>query len=369
MLVVHLIDDLGLGGAETMLFQIMKFRTDIGLQYKVISLGEAHYYEKAIQELGVQVIDISFRKHPLSSIPVIIKEIKDSDLLCCWMYHANLIGFFLGKIAKVKRIIWCIRHSSIDKKTDKPRTLMINKICARLSSKVDCVAFNGNAAKEAHESIGYSPKNGIVLRNGCDCSLFCPNPNAQKKMHNEFGISNDKRIILSVTRNHPIKDIPTFIMAISLLKKNNYNIVAIMCGSGVTDESVDILDLCKKNSLSIGTDIKLIGPRSDVQYMMAGCDMFVLHSAGEAFPNTLIQAMACGCMCVATDVGEVRKVLKNDSLIVKPGNASDLADKISEMISLSNEMSSIIRNQLRDRALCEYNIKNVVTEYERLFLR
>ena len=46
--VVHLIASLGKGGAETMLYQVLRCRTREDLSYKVVSLGESHYYEEPV---------------------------------------------------------------------------------------------------------------------------------------------------------------------------------------------------------------------------------------------------------------------------------------------------------------------------------
>lgn len=350
-----------------MLFQIIKYRSDLNLDYKIISLGETHYYESALRDMGIPVVELSITKHPISSLLKLYKEVKKADSLCCWMYHSNLIGLFVGKLAGIKQIIWCIRHSNLDERMNSPLTMRINKLCGKLSKKIDVVAYNGQAARKAHENIGYFEKKGVVLNNGCDCTIFSPNPSSRKRLHEEFRISDEKTVILSVTRNHPIKDIPTFIEAFSLLKAKKKNSVAIMCGSGVTSRCDEIIKLCKGKGLIVGDDIRLLGPRSDVSYLMAGSDLFCLHSAGEAFPNTLIQAMASGCLCVATDVGEVRKVLNNKDWIVKSGNATEMAEKMTKALSLSGESMYSLRQEFRNRVLHEYNIEKVVKEYEKIF--
>ncbi len=364
--VAHLIVGLGLGGAETNLYQLLEHRTSTEIEYCVVSLGESHFYEEPIRRLGIQVTEVNLKRKPVSSLIQIMRQIKGASTLCCWMYHANFLGFFLGRLLGINRIIWCIRHSSIEAETNSKLTLRINRWCAKLSKRVTTVAYNGEKAREVHESIGYYKDNGIVLPNGCDCSVFCPEKNASEKLHDELGIPYNKKIVLSVTRNHPIKDIPTFVSAFSLLKVTHRGVVAVMCGNGVVKDE-DLKRLCHKNDLIIDQDIFLLGQRTDVNYLMAGSNLFVLHSAGEAFPNVLIQAMACKCMCIATDVGDVKSVLNNNSLIVKPGNPTELANKMAEVLSIPDMQADRIQQQLRNRVLSNYSIEKVINEYERIF--
>ena len=90
--VTHLIAGLGLGGAETMLYQLLLHRKDNSIIHRVISLGAETYYEQPIKDLGIDLIVVPFKKNPIGSISKIKKLIKDTDTLCCWMYYGNFIG-------------------------------------------------------------------------------------------------------------------------------------------------------------------------------------------------------------------------------------------------------------------------------------
>jgi len=101
--------------------------------------------------------------------------------------------------------------------------------------------------------------------------------------------------------------------------------------------------------------------------MMAGCDLYVLHSAGEAFPNTLIQAMSCGCVCVATDVGDVRRILDDDELIVPAQNSEELSSVIERALEFNDEKKNGISNRNRDIVVRNYSIQEAVKKYEELY--
>lgn len=364
--VTHLIVGLGKGGAETMLYQTLKYRSSSDITYSVVSLGASHYFEEPIRELGINVTVLQFEEKPIASLIRLLKIARQTDTLCCWMYHANLIGYGIGRLAGVKRIVWCIRHSNLDSNFNKERTLKINRLCAKLSKNVAAIAYNGERAREVHEAIGYCKKKGIILDNGCDCDEYAPSINAGIELRQEIGISGNKRIVLSVTKDHPIKDVPTFIKAFAMLRSKLSDIVAVMCGIGIEPGNERISLLCQENNLVVGRDIFLLGIRHDVSHLLAACDLYVLHSAGEAFPNTLLQAMACGCLCVATDVGDTRRVLGNDNCIVPAKAWCDLFVRIFELLTLPVYMAESYQRANRIRVTGMFNIRKIINQYENL---
>lgn len=364
--VTHLITGLGKGGAETMLYQLLKYRSQRDVSYQVVSLGASFYYEEPIRELGIEVVVLNLRKKPISSLIRLVRLVRISDTLCCWMYHANLLGYFAGKMMGVKRIVWCIHHSNLDSGLNKKTTLNINRICAKLSKSVSVITYSGQRARDVHEHVGYCQDKGLLLDNGCDCEEFAPTESAGRLLREELLIPDDKKIVLSVTRDHPIKDIPTFVKSFSMLHQERPDTVAVLCGAGVTCSNERISALCNEQNLTIGRDIFLLGMRHDVPYIMAACDLFVLHSAGEAFPNVLIQAMACECLCVTTDVGDAAMILNDASCVVSPENPVLLKDKMEEKLALDREEKECAQRRNRERITASYSIQRVVTEYEKL---
>ena len=365
--VTHLIAGLGKGGAETMLYQVLKYRTDRGTAHQVVSLGGARYYEGPIRELGVPVTELAFRTRPASGLLRLVKLLRGTDTLCCWMYHANFVGWIAGRLARVPRVVWCIRHPTLDPALNKKLTLRISAFCAKRSSQVAAVTYNGEKARAVHEAAGYCSEKSVVLVNGCDCEEYIPNPNAAAEIRQELGLSPAQRILLSVTRDHPGKDVPTFLAAVALLRRERPDIVGVSCGSGIEPANIPLAEACASNGLTFGKDIFLLGQRHDVPQLLAACDVYALHSAEEAFPNTLLQAMSCGCLCAATDVGDVKHILPDGRWIIPPGSADILAEKIIELLELPPEAAQNIRAQNRRTVREKFDIRQIVKQYEALF--
>lgn len=365
--IAHLIIGLGKGGAETMLFQILRNKKNTDLRYKVISFGASDYYSPYIKELGVDVVVVDIKKHPFSFWGRLCKEIADYDVICCWMYHANYIGQHIAKRFKSKKVIWLIRHSNLDPKLNSRFTILINKMCAKKSHRVTCIAYNGSVAKTVHESIGYDKTKGIVINNGCDCEYYHKIPTAKKEICKSLGINMESVIILSASKDTPIKDVPTFVKAFSLLHQQHNETIAIMCGMGIDKTNKRIIGLFEENGLILDKDFFLLGLRHDMNYLFSACDCYVLHSAGEAFPNTLVQAMACESLCVSTDVGDASTILANERMVVSPQDPIALSAAITNAIEINQSQRIILGRDNRQRVIANYSIQKIVDEYERLF--
>lgn len=363
--VVHLIAGLGKGGAETMLYQVLQYGHREG--QSVISFGESHYYEPLLAELGVEVTELPLRRRPVSTLLRLTRLLRETDTLCCWMYHASFFGFLAGKAAGVGRIVWCIHHSNLDPALNSRMTLLLSRICARWSKHVDAVAYVGLECRAVHEAIGYAGEKGCILDNGCDCAAYHPDSAARESLLCELGISPSEKIILSVTKDIPIKDIPTFLHAFGTLRRCRGGVAAVLCGMGVVPENPRLSALCEEEGLTVGKDVFLLGLRHDVPRLLSGCDLYVLHSAGEAFPVTLVQAMSCGCVCLTTDVGDTRRILARDDCVLSSGDRAALTEKMAWALSLPIEERERIGQENRRHAQAEYDIRRVVQAYEELW--
>ena len=349
-----------------MLYQVLKHRTEDAPSYCVVSLGLSHYYEKHIRDLGIDVVELNLRNHPFISLRELKRTLRGSDTLCCWMYVSNLIGYLFGR-KKVNRLVWGVTHSNLSKSHNSKKTLIINKICAHLSSNVDLIAYNGYRAMEVHRKSGYKPRKDCLINNGLDLTEYCPDSDAGKRFRSVNGIDNTLKVVLSVSRNHPIKDLPTFIKAYSLVAKHRDNTLAVMCGTGVTEDNQELREICEKNGLIVGKNILLLGLVENVPEALNCGDVYVLHSAGEAFPNTLIQAMACGVPVVSTDVGDVKKIIGKGDYVAEVGDYEAIAFMIEKILDMCEEEKSEMIKHNRTLVISKYNIETVVKEYEGLY--
>ena len=144
--ILHIISGLGDGGAEGVLYRLIKDQDDLH-EHHVLSLTDFGKYGDALRAAGVNVraIGLSRKKIKLSKFIELIKVIKalEPDLIQTWMYHA---GFNWGYCCKIyqrnSNIVWNIRHSDLIPGEDSRLTIIIAKISAFfhiLFQKKSCV--------------------------------------------------------------------------------------------------------------------------------------------------------------------------------------------------------------------------------------
>jgi glycosyltransferase involved in cell wall biosynthesis len=74
--------------------------------------------------------------------------------------------------------------------------------------------------------------------------------------------------------------------------------------------------------------------RAETARLLASADMLVLPSYHEAMPLSVLEALAAGVPVVATPVGSLPDILKNEenALLVPPGDPAALADAIARLL-------------------------------------
>jgi len=367
--VTHLISGLAKGGAETALYNLIKYQSDKeNIEYTVVSLGLYHYYEDKLKSLGCRLVDVDILHHPIKGLRTVRREMKAADTVCSWMYYSNLLSYYIARFSSVSGLIWFVRHADLSKSNNGRKTLAVNRLCARKSKSrlVKKIVYNGDLARRLHEEAGYDKTKSLSVYNGCDLDVYKFDPDSRKKVFSKLGIDENSRVLLSVARDSKIKDVPLFVSSLAKLKEEHPDLVGVICGMGIDENNAELTALIKQKGLTLGRDIFLLGRRDDLPELFSACDVYVLHSAGEAVPNALIQAMACECLCVATDVGDVRHIIY-DSAIVPPRNVDAMAEKINSVLSLSEDEKAKLRRQNGDIARKKFDIKNVVLTYEAIF--
>lgn len=125
--------------------------------------------------------------------------------------------------------------------------------------------------------------------------------------------------------NH-VKGHRELIEAISILKNEKYDISVDFIGEGNLIEEFQSY----AESLGVGQHINFIGKFSTadkVRQKLMDSDMFVFPSHAEGLPRVLIEAMAVGLPCIATNVNGIPELL-NEEYLVKVGDTKEIAAKI-----------------------------------------
>lgn len=367
--IVHIITGLGTGGAETSLLRLLSASNRDRFNPYVISLTNAGPLSERISHLGIPVrflgID-AYRPNIFLFIKLVVwlREIHPA-VIQTWMYHADLIGGLAGFFTRAP-VVWGIRNTSLDPLAVKSNTIRIVHLNARLSGWLPRrIVSCSETARRAHVNVGFSPNKFVVIPNGFDLSDFHPNPAARTSLRRELGLPPNTFLIGLVARFDPLKDHQSFFRAATIFCQAHLQAHFLLCGDGISWSNEVLSGWI--DAAGIRQNCHLLGRRDDIQHIMAGLDVNTLASIGEAFPNVLGEAMACGVPCVTTDVGDAAEIVGDTGIVVPPRDAHALAEGWERMINLSTQERHELGQRARARIQTHYQIGEVVQRYQQLY--
>lgn len=367
MKIVHVITGLEGGGAEAVLFRLC--RADTADEHAVISLVDDGTYGQPLRDAGVAVHCLRMPRGRVTFAGSRrlwrLLRASQADVVQTWMYHADLLGGVFARLAGLRRVFWGIRNSNLERGTSRFSTIAIARLCAALSRfvphRIVCCA---QRAAAIHVELGYDRSRIIVIPNGYDLGQFRPDPAARARLRREWQVGEATTLLGMVGRFDPQKDHENLLQALEMVQRRGIDFRCVLVGDGMTPDNPALAGWIDARGL--GGRVLALGRRSDVPVVMSALDLLVLSSRyGEAFPNVLAEAMACGTPCVTTDVGDSAEIVGGTGWVVRPGSAEDLAVAIGEAIASISQEDEWRRRQVACRARVEarYGIEAMVAAY------
>lgn len=368
--VVFLITGLNGGGAETMLFHMMRMIDRDRFEPVVISLMDRGRLGDAIAALGVPVHTIGMtpgRPTPGAFIRMVkITRAARPDVIQGWMHHGNLAAQFVSIFVRA-RVCWCIQNSFRSFSLMKPLTRLAVWLTARMSRLAAKIVFVSKVSRSQYEGLGFNPERGCVIPNGADAVLYQPSMEARRSVREELGLSPDAILIGLIGRYHPQKDHATFLRAAAILARNRPEVHFLLAGAGVDRANATLADLVR--SIEIDSRVHLLGERSDMPRLNAALDIATSSSSfGEALSLALVEAMACAVPCVVTDVGDSAILVGKTGVVVPPMDAQALANGWERLVAGGPQMRRELGEAARQRAEESFSISSIVRRYENLYL-
>jgi glycosyltransferase involved in cell wall biosynthesis len=111
----------------------------------------------------------------------------------------------------------------------------------------------------------------------------------------------------------------------------------------------------------------LLGLRNDMPELMAAMDVLTSSSYGEAFPNVLGEAMACGVLCAVTDVGDSAYIVGDTGRVVASGDMAGLAAALEALLALPPAEKTALGERAHARVAEHFEIGKVVGQYEAFY--
>ena len=363
----HLITGLDRGGAEMMLLKLMRGADSARYRHVVYVLSPALALLPDFRNAGVEVRPLNVHGFGglLKALWIVrCAAVRERPaLMMSWLHHADLFSVLLKVCLPSLPIIWNLRCSVLNLGELPRLNLILVRLLALLSFIPSAVVTNSQAGRSAHAAVGYRPRRWVLLPNGFDLEVFCPDRSDGELLRKELGLGKEDFIVGTVGRYHPMKGYGILAAAADQVSREYPNIRFMMVGKGLDQSNLVLVASLENAALAT----ILLGERSDVPRLMNAFDVMLLTSNSEGFPNVIGEAMACAVPCVATDVGDCREVIGETGMVVEAGSPAAVAAALGRMIKLSSEERAGLGAQARQRVEKHFGMPAIVRRYEGLF--
>lgn len=212
---------------------------------------------------------------------------------------------------------------------------------ARFARKANvCMASSQHEVDECYKNYGFKP---VLKPHSIDVAGFSGRIKSSQVKNEIFG--KGKRILLSVCRLEPRKDLVTLLEAMRILKNSGFSdMQAVIVGEGIQGDFLK--NKCRQ--MGLGDMVRFAGRVSDddLPSYYSSADIFVLPTLYEGFGIVYLEAMAVGLPIVSTLVGAVPEVVDGAGILIEHKNPGLLAKKIEELLS-----DKILYDELAKRSL------------------
>ncbi len=358
---VHIISNLGVGGAETVLYQLLRRLDMKQFDHKVIYFYDGPYVQK-IRDLGIpvyQIKGIMFLYDPIFLFRFfsLIKQLQP-DCLHTVLWSAN----FLGRIAAWKYVLPLVQslHNNQDQNGFLRR--LIDRFSPKVSGPVVAVS-EGVGQSIALYTPWITNQRVCVIKNGIDSFEVQKQAALDHLSREDLGLSSDHFVIGTVGRFEPVKNFSFLLTAFAVLYDKYRKERLVLVGQGSQEQFL------RRRAYYLGIDeaVTFVTGQSAYKYY-ALFDCFVMTSYKEGLSMALLEAMSMGLPCIVISSELQHDVLVNEKngLLIAPGNPQFLADAL-DRLARDPELRIRLGNEAKKTIEQSFTIDSMVSGYTKIY--
>jgi len=370
--ILYLITDLDIGGAEKALA-----RTVIGLDKRkynptVCCLRGRGLVAEEIESAGVKVTQLNMsNKFDLAAVFRLFRLLWEEkiSIIHSYLYHANILGRVIGKVAQTPIIISSERSVILSEEVVNKDTLemgsrlrrLVNSLSMHLSGRVVTVSELVRETLIAASKI--DPKRLVTIHNGVNLEDYQIDGDITAKKKG-LGLETSASVIGAIGRLDRVKGAEYLLRAAAKVIFKTPDAAFLIVGDGSQREALEQL----ARSLGISHRVVFTGQRDDVPELLAVMDVLVLPSLYEGLPNAVLEAMAAGKPVIATPVGGTPEVVEDGitGLLVPPRDPEALAEAILALLQ-DRERAEAMGRAGRARVEKYFSVERMIAETEALY--
>lgn len=305
--------------------------------YTIPSLKSSKVLTESLRQLKPDIIHASLTLSPLDfRLPEICEEL---NLPLVATFHTP----FDDKFRNIKA---------------STQQLLAYQLYAPFLANYDQVIVFSHMQRELLGRLGVSPERVAVIPNGVDEQKYTPGPSQPKKHPFQA-----EHLFVYLGRIAPEKNIEALLKAWRLANMSKDSKLLIV-GDGPLVPSL-------KPFYGEEYGIQWLGVIADERKrieILQMADVFVLPSLVEGLSISLLEAMACGKACLATDAGADGEVLENGAGVIL--STHGVTTQLKTLLPLFRdhpELVSLLGQKARKRVLERYTLSQNITQLEKLY--
>jgi len=330
------------GGAERVMINLAKGFIDLGNQVDFVLVKKKGVYIEKVAPT-VNIIDFDCRS-TLRSLPKLVKYLGDREphLLISTLNTPNvtaLVAKFFHK-GQTRFVIREANTLSLHLNNKGIKRCALTWLTKKIYPHADAiVAVSKGVAEDLKSFCCLDERKIKIIQN----PVVVPDDvhGGHDDHIHEWLLYKNKPTIIAVGRLEKQKNFELLIRAFKRVR-DKIDIRLIILGEGSMRAALETLI----ESLDIRQHISMPGFQINPYSYMARADLFVLSSLWEGFPNSLVEALACGCPVVSTDCQSGPAEILDDGkygALVPLNDIESMATEIVSALSSPRDKKSLIQ--------------------------
>jgi glycosyltransferase involved in cell wall biosynthesis len=310
--VLHIIDSLGLGGAEKVLIGAVNGLPEF--QHHIVYLQEPDTLAKRLPSSSI-VYKLNY-KSKFDIIRCILdlrKYIEDNNIQ---VVHSHLfLSTLIARLACPQNVkLFTTIHSLSSKNyfAESKIAGWLEKLTYNKSHHM--IAICDEVFKDYNKCIGIKGPYSVLYNYVED--IYC------KKEYRKMNFTDTLRLVAVGNLRKP----KNYSFLIEAFKKMPANVSLDIYGSGPLQNEL------QKGIEKFKLNIRLCGVREDIHNVLPEYDAFIMSSVFEGQPISLLEAMAGGMPAILSDIPVLREVTSNKAIFYSLENTDDLIQKINAIL-------------------------------------
>lgn len=354
MKLLHVIDSLDIGGAETMLLGLCAIWKRSRGDVEVYVLREGGQLDAEMRKLGVPVHcsgSGSFYSPLHALLLARFIQSRQFDLVHVHLYPAQLWACIGVRLAGTNIPMVTTEHCTSNRRREHG---LFRQIERWMYSRYAAVCCPSTAAERALSTwLGTKHLNTYVIANGIDLARFARTSKTQSNPPPR-ALANT---VVCVASLQAYKGHEVLMRAVSKLPA----VELLLVGEGPMRLSLERL----ADDLLIAHRVRFLGVRTDVREVLELADIYVQPSLSESFGIAVVEAMATGLPVIASDVPGLSNIVGAAGILFKVGSPEDLTKALQRLLS-DSELRLSLGMQARIRSQ-DYSIDTTSMMYRRLY--